>query len=477
MKSRNTLLSAKALGSAFIVALLFCLVPSSYGQLGKKLKAKMEKAVQNLEEKQDAKSGFPSTDQSQSVVAASFKDGTYKYWDSNGSSVAREANDEVNLRFFKNDDGTVSHITVDDGPKYVPDEEGRASFVRYFTSSQSDWALFFTGKKIYFLKVNERERDGEREVNVSWEGVTAHSNYSEIPKIKDYITETRKHQLADIEQYEADRQAVAAAEAAERKQTYCLEGKDVASIKMINFRTLKHFGNFVGEIHFGMEATLKDGRKISTTEINTGYMSDYIITYENMPGKMSTHFAKNLDENTFRTGFIKGDKVIVKVQSKYHPNLITSQEVIPTYDYKDGKVVFDWSATKYGYRGNDLKLEIKATKHAVTGDDLYQYRVTNLTRNFIVAEGKIKQDQMMYLSSDGQPGTPHGYAGSESLRGGDAGDGGTITVFKDPNIPTLSGFLVTSHKGGRGGKGVNADYDGRPGQSGSTNIVERAISF
>ncbi len=383
----------------------------------------------------------------------------------------------MKIEIAKNAEGKVTHVIVNDGSKYLPDEDGKSDFVRYFGSSKSNWALFFTGKKIYFLQVVESAKeDGTMDdMYITWEGVTEWTDNREIPKIENYLKESRQYQIADLQESKKNAAAKEASEAAARKAKYSIEGKNVASVKIINFKQPSHFGNYEGSITFDIEATLKDGTKISTEKSDAGFKSDYVIEYQNMPGKMSSHYSANLYNNTYNTGFIKNDKVVVSVKSKYNPSLKDSKEVVPTYDYAKGTVYFQWIGQSGGDNGHNLKLEIKSVKHAVTGEELYQYRLTTLTFNKVICEGKIKPDQIMKINANGRGGFN---ANNSGERAGDAGNGGTVTIYKDPNISSLTGFLDVTVEGGGAGKGANSIlYDGRSGRDGKVNIVTKSVSF
>jgi hypothetical protein len=180
--------------------------------------------------------------------------------------------------------------------------------------------------------------------------------------------------------------------------------------------------------------------------------------------------------NSYQTGFVKGDKIIVSVKSKYNPSIKTTKDVPLTYTYAKGGTGFDWSASKYGYSGDNLKFEITTDKHAVTGAPLYKYRTTNLTRNIIVAEGKLAHNQILQLWVKGQPGKPHHHGADDNTRGGDGGNGGTITIYKDPSVKSID-FIDTKIFGGRGGKGAYSGTDGRLGRDGKVNVVTKTISF
>ncbi|MFT6961478.1 MAG: hypothetical protein ACJAWV_001193 [Flammeovirgaceae bacterium] len=173
---------------------------------------------------------------------------------------------------------------------------------------------------------------------------------------------------------------------------------------------------------------------------------------------------------------MKGDKIIVSVKSKYNPSIKTTKDVPLTYTYAKGGTGFDWSASKYGYSGDNLKFEITTDKHAVTGAPLYKYRTTNLTRNIIVAEGKLAHNQILQLWVKGQPGKPHHHGADDNTRGGDGGNGGTITIYKDPSVKSID-FIDTKIFGGRGGKGAYSGTDGRLGRDGKVNVVTKTISF
>lgn len=463
----------------FVFSLFFvgATLEPAHAQSGKKGKEKSNKSVKKAAKKQKKKSGgFPSPDVSQSVMAAAYESKVYKYWDSNGSYTGGTYDEELKIEIVKNDEGKVTHVMVGNSGKgkYVPDEDGKSDFVRYYKSVNNNFAIFFAKNRIFFMQVGGPPED----LGTTWEGVTTKPiSYGWFEEIETYLKKSRKYQLADLAQYKKDKAAKATADSLARRKKYDLGDKQVASIKIINFKENKHLGNWDGSIVFDIEATLKDGKKISTAD--GGYTQNYIIDYVNMPGKEynKIHNSQNIFSNSFSTGFVKDDKVILSVKLRKNPAIKDSKEAVMTYTHREGKVYFDWSASRYGDNGNDLKLEIKKVKHKVTGVDLYQYRVTNLTKNKIIAVAKVRTNQIMYLGSDGQPGTPIGHFNGYDNRGGDGGNGGTITIIKDPNVGSLDGFLQTSVEGGDAGKGNSILTDGRPGRDGKVVFVTKSVSF
>lgn len=467
-KTFKSVLTLKLSVVAITTALVIAPADNAHAQLGKKLKAKLEAAKKKLEDKVGGGEAL-NPDVSQAVTAATFDTGTYDYWDSNGSEVSLNPDEKNHIEIVKKD-GKVSHIVLDKKVKYIPDEKGKSDFVRYFKCETNNWGMFFAGKRIFFLQI--------RGDNIDWEGVAGKSaNYHQYSQARECIIAAKKNQTADLQAYEKNQKAIADAAAAERLKKYSTKGKDVVSIKIVNFKSSKNIGNFEAYWEFSVEAKLKDGTVISTANSSEGYIGDYKITYENFPvPSRPPKVAYSLSKIT--TGFINGDKIILKVQNKYHPHLKDQKEMVMTYDYKDGKVGFDRSASKWGYNGENTKIEIKQVKHAVTGAPLYQYRVTSLTGNHIVAEGKIKPSQQLLVYANGQPGKPYNYSDMDGTRGGDAGDGGEILIFKDPSITeTLDGFLFVKSKGGNGGKGVNYRYDGRPGNDGAIKTIVKKVTF
>ena len=68
-----------------------------------------------------------------------------------------------------------------------------------------------------------------------------------------------------------------------------------------------------------------------------------------------------------------------------------------------------------------------------------------------------------------------GNGGTDDGRGNDGGNGGNLTVIKDPNVKFFN--LDYSNRAGRGGKGSHPSYDGRDGRDGTFKEEVRAVNL
>jgi hypothetical protein len=172
---------------------------------------------------------------------------------------------------------------------------------------------------------------------------------------------------------------------------------------------------------------------------------------------------------------VKDDKIIISVTSKFNPSIKTTAEVIMEYNED---LTFDNSSKDWGKSAYSYKLEIKQEKHNSNGTDILSCKLTDLTGNEKPIIFKIRADQTINLNTNGQNGyttVEEGYSFADAGPGQNAGNGGNITVVKDPSVKSYN--LNYSMNGGTGGAGTAGYNRGRDGRDGNFKEEVRAVNF
>ncbi len=388
--------------------------------------------------------------ESQSITAAAWSDGDYKWWKSNYSSFyLNKEFEKLKMEFIKNNAGEVIEVKRD-GNSYYRDQEGKSDFTRYFKSS-GDWCLFFKKKTIIIFK-------GAHD-NIKIVGcIKAKCKSSDAEYIEKWLADTEKLQADDIERY--NKKVAEENDLAEQKKRdqYSIEGKSVASLEVVNLVVPEKFGHY-RSFSYDIKATLNDGTEITTGDGN-GYISDYEISYGN----------SNYNGYQLEGEIIEEDKITISVVSKYNSNNKTTKDVVIKYNED---ISFSWNGTSWsrsaGESASSYKIEIKQTTHKTTNEDLLMYRITNINTGSLIAEFKIGTDHTVLFYCKG------GNGGVEDNVGNDAGNGGNITVVKDPNVEYYN--LSYENGGGNGGRGEYNNKDGRDGRDGSFKEETRPVKF
>lgn len=437
-------------------ALVLQVMPAK-AQLKAKLKAKMEALDKKLAEASGG--GVEEIDftQSLSVTAATWEDGSYEWYKSDGSGIyGGPESEKLAIKFTKNDKNEVTKVMIDE-TAYVADEAGKSDFVRFYlkeSGSQNGWNLFFTDNRI----IAWVWRNGTPYWSATIGGKTT---YEDMKNVQKYVEETKQLQEADLAAYEANVAAASDKAEAERRAKFSIEGKEVASISIKNIFAPEKFGHY-RSFNFSIEAKLKNGSTISTAD--GGYRSDYIIEYQN-----STVSEAN---RTVPVGFVKDDKIVIKVKSKYNPAIKTSADVVLNYDED---LFFSNNAKNWGKSAFNYKLEVKQVKHASNGTDLLMVKLIDLSGYDKPQIFKIRADQTIHLNTDGANGYKTVGTGNDTGPGQNAGDGGNITVIKDPSVKSFN--INYTMKGGTGGAGTYGYNRGRDGRDGTYKEEVRAVNF
>lgn len=100
---------------------------------------------------------------SQDLVAASWKDGNYKWWTKDGSKKLKRRKVKKVLTFTKNSAGRVTKIVMKGSngkhaTHVFTKDSKHTKFVRYFTNNsyEREFCLFFTQDRVYIFAVNDR---------------------------------------------------------------------------------------------------------------------------------------------------------------------------------------------------------------------------------------------------------------------------------------------------------------------------------
>ena len=386
---------------------------------------------------------------SQSEMAAKWEDGTYDIYDFNGEAC-NENGSKTRFTFTKVD-GKVVSVKQDDGG-YVADEEGKSEFVRYFKSN-GGWNIVFTDNWAYIFTGSGENMRGQKFIKKT-------GRYADAKMVKKYLEDSKVNQTAELTAYAKNESALKNKAEAERKAKWSIEGKNVTKIEITDIKAPFKFGYYRG-FNFQVNATLKDGKTISTKD--GGFRSDYTISYKNADYKGST-----IEPSMF----VKDDKVIVTVTSKFNPSVKATVGVILNYDED---LYFTNNAKNWGTSANNYKIEIKQVKHASNGTDILLYKVTDLGGYDPVRIFKLRADQTLHFTTDGANGYKTVGTGNETGPGANAGNAGNITVIKDPSVESYN--LDYSMNGGTGGAGTYGYNRGRDGRDGTFKEEVRAVKF
>ncbi len=383
---------------------------------------------------------------SQSVTAATWLDGEYIYFKRSGDILMKEV-EKKKLTFKKNDKGEVTEFTMGD-LTYKGDEDGRSEFIRYYTAGNA-YCIFFTPKVIYLF---------EAPVNTTIKGsIGAKGKIDMDDAIETFLEESKSMQEADIKAWEEKKAEEERLAQLEKEKQFSIKNKEVSKIEIINLQLPEKFGHYT-TFDFDVKATLKDGSVLSTD--NGGFWSDYVITYT----------GGDFSDNKIQGKFNKEDKIVVSVTSAFDPAMKTSSDVVLLYNQD---ITFNYTATGWsrsaGETANNFKIEVKQVKHKVNGTTLNAIQITNVSMGTVVAQFKLGIDQTLHFTCNG------GYGGSDDGYGKDGGNGGNITVIKDPSVKTFN--LNYSNRGGKAGKGSTSSYDGRAGRDGEYVTETAAVNL
>lgn len=385
---------------------------------------------------------------SQSITAATWADGEYSFFKRYGDILSPEPDDKKNLKFTKNEKGEVTEFTLGD-MVYRGDEHGRSEFVRFYQCTSNCYCIYFTPKVIYLF---------DSPVNTTIKGsIGAKGKIAYDDAIELFLEQGKAMQEADIKAYEEKKAEEARLAQLEKEKKFSIKDKEVSKLEIINVVLPEKFGHYVG-FTYDIKATLADGSILSTD--NGGFRSDYEVTY----------VGGDYSDGKVQGTFVKDDKIIINVVSKFNPAVKATADVVMLYnqDVSFNYNAMSWSRSE-GESANSFKIEVKQVKHKINGSSLLAIQITNITTATVVAQFKIGIDQTLFFYNKG------GSGGNDDGQGKSGGNGGNLTVVKDPSVKTFN--LDYSNAGGKGGKGASSSYDGRAGTDGEYKEEVKALTL
>lgn len=375
---------------------------------------------------------------SQAVTAAEWEDGTYDIYDFNGDACNKSGG-KTTLKFIKKD-GKVVSVSKDGSDPYVADQEGISEFIRYFRS-EGDYKIIFTDKWAFIFT---GEEGGKGKYFIEKLG-----RYADAKMVEEYVKNAKVNQAADIEAYEKNQAALASKKAEEQKAIWSIEGKKVTKIAITDIKAPYSFG-YYRPFSFQVTATLADGKTISTKD--GGFWSDYTISYKN--GDVSNGTVQD-------TKFITGDKIVVEVKSKFDGSIKATADVV--MDYSE-TLTFSNQSNNWGESAFNYRLEVKERPHAVTGKPVIMIKSIDLSGYAKPKYIIIDATKTLNISTNGANGYKTVGTGNSTGPGANAGDGGNITVIKDPSVKNFNiNYTMDGGTGGAGTAGYNRGRDGRDG--------------
>lgn len=366
---------------------------------------------------------------------------------------------EVAIELVKAEDGSVIGVKVD-GTLFKPDEEGKSKFVRFYKSTKGHQNLVFLEKTIIlfeFMSASKPENGIDGKYYIGKKG-----KYYNVTEAKEYILKSRESQQADLDAYAQNQADEKARMIAERKEKYCLEGKKVKSIDIVDLQFERQYIGYFENLSFKLEATLENGEKISTGRFSNagGFIEDYEISYPNAT-------IDPVNKKVLAESFIDGDKIIIEAKLKYDKSIKVRKEIPLKYDYD---ITMSFPGTTSGADGHDFRVEVKQAKHSINGKNVLLIRLTDLQGTHGVHMFKMMADKTLFLKNYGANGYDR-----NSGRPYDGGDGGNITVIKDPNVQHFN--IDYDNEGGQGGHSEDYVEPGRDGRDGNYKEITQSINF
>ena len=444
----------KALKSISVLILLSFISHSVNAQETLKEKIAAKKAA--LEAKMAAKSGGGAQapldpNVSQSDMAAKWED---KEYDKYRSDVRTPESKGVKVRIDKKD-GQVNSIWLGD-IEYRADEYGKSDFVRYYkTTGSGHYQVVFMESKIVVFTTS-----GAGQLTTKY-FLNKPGRYADVKSAGDYVEASQVNQQEDLELYAKNAQADADAKFKVRKAEWSIEGKKVTKIEVTDIKAPEAFG-YYRSFNFQIKATLANGKTISTKD--GGFWSDYTITYKNGDVKNKT---------IQDTKFITGDKIVIEVESKFDSSLKTTGEAV--MDYSETLTMGN-NANNWGESAANYTVEVKQMPHAITGDAILLFKVTDHSGYQPILYFKMDASKTLNFYANGHNGYKTVNSGHDNGNGANAGNGGNITIIKDPSVTIFN--INYTNRGGVGGSGVGSGYNrGADGRDGIYKEEVRVVRF
>jgi|GEM_PF-1663612 len=385
---------------------------------------------------------------SQSVSAAKWEDKEYtKFTDVGGESGTEK------MRVVK-EAGKVTEVWFED-TKYLADEHGKSDFVRYYkTTGRGHFkAVFFEDKIIFFTT------DGSGASHTKF-FLNKKGSYADLKAAVTYVDSSKVNQQAELDVFAKNQKANSDKAFAEKKTKWSIEGKKVTKIEVTDIKAQYGFG-YYRPFSFQVKATLANGKTISTGD--GGFWSDYVVTYSNGDIKSGT---------IQDTKFISGDKIVISVKSKFDGSIKATGDAVMNYGET---LTLNNSSNNWGKSAFNYRIEVKQRAHAVTGKQIIMIKSIDLSGYAKPKYMIIDADQSLNFYTNGHNGYKTVGVGESTGPGANAGNGGNITVIKDPSVTSFN--INYTMDGGTGGAGTYGYNRGRDGRDGTYKEEVRKVNF
>ena len=396
----------------------------------------------------EAKANQLDPNVSQSIMAAKWEDKEYTIYSPGGVEKGTEK-----LKISKEAD-KVTSISLG-GVKYLADEDGKSDFVRYYKTTGSNYykAAFMENKIIVFT----RNLSGQYFAKYS---LNKKSHYQELKNMIAYIDSSKVNQEADLALYAKNKKANADKAFAAKKAKLSIEGKKVTKIEVTDIKAQYGFG-YYRPFSFQVKATLANGKTISTGD--GGFWSDYTVTYSNGDIK-----SKTIQD----TKFISGDKIVISIKSKFDGSIKATGDAVMNYGET---LTLNNSSNNWGESAFNYRLEVKQRAHAVTGKQIIMIKSIDLSGYAKPKYMIIDADQSLNIYTNGHSGCETVSCTHGTGSGENGGNGGNITVIKDPSVTSFN--INYTMDGGTGGAGTYGYNRGRDGRDGTYKEEVRKVNF
>ncbi|MGB1041404.1 MAG: hypothetical protein ACPGVD_11065 [Flavobacteriales bacterium] len=385
---------------------------------------------------------------SQSVIAAKWEDKEYTKFARHG------AEDGTRKLKLTKVGGKVTEVWIGT-IKYLPDEDGKSDFVRYYkTTGSGHYKIAFSEEKAIVFTTTT---SGQYTLKYS---LQKKASYEELKRVMAYIKDSKVNQDADLAAYAKNAKANADKEYKKREAKWSIKGKKVTKIEVTDIKAPHSFG-YYRSFSYQIKATLANGKTISTKD--GGFWTDYEITYANADVKNKT---------IQHTSFVKDDKVIINIKSKFDSKIKTTADVV--MDYSETLTMSN-SSNNWGVSAFSYRYEVKQRKHAVTGKDVIMIKQIDLSGYQKPIYMIIDADQSLNVYANGHNGYKTVGTGNSTGPGANAGNGGNITIIKDPSVTKFN--INYTMNGGTGGAGTYGYNRGRDGRDGKYKEIVRPVNF
>lgn len=388
---------------------------------------------------------------SQSVMASKWESKEYQKY---RPDVRTPESKGVKVR-VENKDGKVSSIWLGD-MEYRADEYGKSDFVRYYktTGSGHYQVVFMSNKIVVFTTAGSGQLSQKYYLNKP-------GKYQDVKAAGTYVENSKVNQEADLALYAKNEKANADKAYAAKEAEWSIKGKNVTKIEVTDVKAQYGFG-YYRPFSFQIKATLANGKTISTKD--GGFWSDYTIMYKNAAVKNKT---------IQDTKFIKGDKIVIEVKSKFDGSIKGTGKAIMEYGET---LTMGNNANNWGESAANYTVEVKQMPHAVTGKPILLFKVTDHSGYQPILYFKMDANKTLNFYANGHNGYKTVNNGHDNGHGANAGNGGNITIIKDPSVKTFN--INYTNRGGTGGAGVGYGYNrGADGRDGVYKEIVRAVSF